>query len=572
MTRRLLGIALLAGLTGVWSLLPPPARQLGSVPPPLGSPVHGVFHVHTDRSDGGGSIDDVAEAAARAGLQFVVVTDHGDGTRPPEPPAYRSGALVIDAVEISTNQGHLVALGLGEAPYRLGGDGRDVVEDVHRLGGFAVAAHPDSARRSLRWSAWDQPIDALEWLNGDSEWRDEPRSQIARLALTYLLRSPESLGRVLDRPDATLARWDALTAARRIVAVAGSDAHARLRLVGEGAQASRTDALALRVPGYEAVFRAFSIGLQGTVLSGDAAADSAAVLGALTAGRVYSVIDAAATPGALRFEASSGNLTAAAGDALPIDGPVRLQVRIHAPSTARIVLVQDGRRLEPVAGTWLDRVVEAVPAVYRVEVELPGAPGQPPVPWMLSNPIYVGREDPSGQAEPRASAEQSGAVTPLGADIAEWAIEHSEGSDAALDEGRGLSGGVQAQIRYAISGAESSHPYAAAAVPLPDGLAGFARLRFRIGADRPMRVSVQLRVPASETGERWQRSVYVADVTRDVSIDLDDLRPFKDTSEQLPPLDLVRDLLFVVDTVNTASGSSGLFWIEGLGGEVRSGP
>ena len=30
----------------------------------------------------------VAAAAARAGLKFVILTDHGDGTRPPDPPAY----------------------------------------------------------------------------------------------------------------------------------------------------------------------------------------------------------------------------------------------------------------------------------------------------------------------------------------------------------------------------------------------------------------------------------------------------------------------------------------------------
>ena len=44
-----------------------------------------------------GSVDEVAAAAAAAGLQFVVFTDHGDATRPPDPPAYRHGVLTIDA-------------------------------------------------------------------------------------------------------------------------------------------------------------------------------------------------------------------------------------------------------------------------------------------------------------------------------------------------------------------------------------------------------------------------------------------------------------------------------------------
>src|SRR6476659_9612524 len=64
--------------------------------------VAGAFHVHTSRSDGSGSIEEIARAASRAKLAFIVLTDHGDGTRPPLTPVYRSGVVVIDGVEIST--------------------------------------------------------------------------------------------------------------------------------------------------------------------------------------------------------------------------------------------------------------------------------------------------------------------------------------------------------------------------------------------------------------------------------------------------------------------------------------
>src|SRR4029077_13390979 len=61
--------------------------------------VAGAYHVHTTRSDGHGDRDAVAHAAARAGLKFVILTDHGDGTRPPDPPSYIDGVLCLDAVE-----------------------------------------------------------------------------------------------------------------------------------------------------------------------------------------------------------------------------------------------------------------------------------------------------------------------------------------------------------------------------------------------------------------------------------------------------------------------------------------
>ena len=83
----------------------------------------------------------------------------------PLAPAYRSGVLVIDGVEISTTHGHYLALGLGQAPYRLAGDAADVVEDVRRLGGFGVVAHPDSPKPALSWRDWQVPVDGLEWFN-----------------------------------------------------------------------------------------------------------------------------------------------------------------------------------------------------------------------------------------------------------------------------------------------------------------------------------------------------------------------------------------------------------------------
>ena len=101
-----------AVVAAIPSLLPAPAA---ATPAPTWRggtlTVRGAYHVHSSRSDGTGSIDEIAAAAARSGLQFVVLTDHGDGTRPLEPPRYRAGVLCIDAAEINTASGHLVVLG-----------------------------------------------------------------------------------------------------------------------------------------------------------------------------------------------------------------------------------------------------------------------------------------------------------------------------------------------------------------------------------------------------------------------------------------------------------------------------
>src|SRR5258707_1026203 len=68
--------------------------------------IPGAYHIHTTRSDGVGDRTAVAAAAARAGLKFVIITDHGHGTRPPDPPAYTGDWIVLDGVEIITDEGY----------------------------------------------------------------------------------------------------------------------------------------------------------------------------------------------------------------------------------------------------------------------------------------------------------------------------------------------------------------------------------------------------------------------------------------------------------------------------------
>lgn len=563
MTRRLAWLAVVAALGAAWyAALPPRAGALPGTPEGVPAPVRGAIHVHSDRSDGTGTVDEIAAAASRAGLAFVVLTDHGDATREPAPPVYRSGVLCIDSVEISTENGHIVALGLAASPYPIAGEARDVVEDIDRLGGFSIAAHPGSEKPELRWTGWETPIGGLEWLNGDSEWRDESAWSLARVLLAYPARKPEALVTLLDRPGDVLARWDALTRERRVVAVAAADAHARLglRSLGEPYENSAS----LPVPSYEQVFRTFSIALPHVALTGNAADDALAVIGAIRSGDVYSVVDAIAGPAAMLFTGTSGAVKAMAGDVMPLAGQVTLRVDAQAPPEARIELLKDGSSVASAAGPVLEHVTGDA-GVYRVEVSLPRAPGQPPVPWMLSNPIYVGRNAADVRAGTRPPAREFTSQYGNGAATG-WTIETSEASMAAVDVAPAV-GGTQLALRYALGGAASASPFAALAMPAGPALQAYDRLMFTARADRPTRLSVQLRSPGGSAGERWHRSVFLDTSPRPIVVYFDDLRPRGVTSGPRPVLSNVQSVLFVIDTVNTQLGSNGRIWID----EVRYG-
>ena len=560
MPRALKLLVLLAVPLLIILIMLPPAVVTTSPPP--ATTARGAFHIHSDRSDGSGSVDAIAAAASRAGLQFIVLTDHGDGTRRPDPPAYRSGVLTIDAVELNTTGGHYAVLGLPATPYPFAGTPEDVIEDVRRLGGFGVAAHPGSPRTSLSWQSWDVAFDGIEWINADSEWRDEPRLPIVRAFLTYLLRAPESIAKLLDRPTAVLERWDDVGLRRRVTALAGSDAHARLGF-RRGSDPDRSS-IHVRVPGYEASFRTFSNHVVlDAPLSGHAETDAATLLAAIRHGRVYTVIDGLATPGGLSFTATSGSQSARLGDDLVIDGDVLLRASANAPPGTTLVLLRNGQRVHEVTDGVLETNGGKEPAVYRIEAYTADGPGGPPVPWILSNAIYAGLTRaparPPVQAAPtsRIPARSTEAGAEFGAN------DTSTISPALLKDPRArrFAGDPAIAWSFNLSPGIAAGQFAAVRLPVSGGLAAFDRVVFRVSSPRPIRAWVQLRAPVGDA-DRWGRTFYADAESRVIDIPLRTFAPIGRTVSDLPPLDRVDALLFVVDTLNSLPGTKGELMIS----------
>jgi hypothetical protein len=520
-------------------LLPPASKGTPAASWISAATVRGAYHIHSRRSDGAGTLDDIAEAASRAGLQFVIVTDHGDGTRPPEPPGYRHGVLCVDGVELNTNEGHYVALGLGAAPYPLAGAADAVVEDVTRLGGFGFVAHADSPRASLRWKAWEVPFDGLEWLNADSEWRNEPFSALGRAMLTYWARPSATLASVLDRSQEVVAQWDRLTKTRRVPVLAGADAHAWLGL----RQDTDPDGGGwyLPMPGYQSSFGVFSNHVVlDQPLSGDPADDAARLLTAIRQGRVFTVIDALAGPGGLEFTGTSGDQTSNLGDDLALNDQTVLHVRVAAPAGASVVLIKNGAIVKQTIETDFSVNVGSAGA-YRVEVLLAGNS----LPWIFSNPIYVAIDRPlPPPAEPPPVASQAPVA------IQKASSELSAGSVSELDKGRGIV------WQYRLATGVPAGQYAAVRFPV-SGLSAFTRVRFDLGVDRPMRLWVQLRRPGGQAGERWGRTVYADQADRTIDLPLDTFAPIGVTTTARAPVAEIDSLLIVADTVNTLPGSAG---------------
>lgn len=120
------------------------------------------LQVHTNASPcSGTSPERVAAAAVDAGLDGIAVTDHDtvanvEAVREAAPDSFD----VISAVEVTTTEGHLLALDVAEPPPNA--DPLTVVDHVHDQGGVAVLSHPFDTVRQYYEADLDALADAVD--------------------------------------------------------------------------------------------------------------------------------------------------------------------------------------------------------------------------------------------------------------------------------------------------------------------------------------------------------------------------------------------------------------------------
>ncbi len=366
------------------------APRVGAAPGEL----RGAWHVHTTRSDGRGTLDEVVRAAKRAGLQFVVVADHN--TLTPAEQGWHDGVLVIEATEASTRFGHVVAVGVPRALDAAERDG-DPLAAIARLGGEAVLAHPFHPRRPF--SGWGAgPWRGFELVSNDTAWHEVvARREVGKAALAAAELPWDGARAVLalaDDPSEERARFDAEVAAARVAVPPGRPGGEAGRVRPPKVLLCSADAHGY--PSYAAAFEAFSMHVP-VAVTGDGAEDARRVAAALLDGRAACVFDGVAPASFVRL--------ARAAD----PGALELALRSSDLSRARFTLLRDGVRiaeaappaapsgakaredLSPGAKAREDEAVvrlpcggaACAPGDYRVEATWDGRP------WIFTNPLTI---------------------------------------------------------------------------------------------------------------------------------------------------------------------------------------
>lgn len=346
------------------------------------------LHMHTRYSDGSGTHHDIAQAALRAGLDAVIVSDHNVLVQGVEG-YYRQGnrrVLLLVGQEIhdqvrAPQKSHLLVFGAGRDLATHADDPQRLINSVREAGGLAFIAHPvDPAapafnEADISWDDWDvQGYTGIELWNGFSEFKALLKSKLRGIFYAYL---PTLIGRG-PLPEA-LRRWDQLlNEGKRVVAIGGSDAHALHYRMGP---------LRRTIFPYEFHFAAINTHVfLSEPLSGEAIADRRSIYEALTAGRAFIGYDLPASTRGFRFTAQGKEKSVIMGEEIPARGGVTLQARLPT-LTGEVRLIKDGRVIRSWKRTTVCSHITTEPGVYRIEVYrfYRGRKRG----WIFSNPIYV---------------------------------------------------------------------------------------------------------------------------------------------------------------------------------------
>ena len=341
------------------------------------------MHMHTPYSDGEWFHADIAAAAARAGVDVIVVTDHNVLVRGLD--GYLGKTLVLTGEEVHDplrhpQASHCLVYGAGEELAPLAPQPQALIDGANERGGMAFLAHPFEVASPISMDAMAIPWDdwrvkryrGIELWNCMSDFKASlknwPLAVFFAFFPSWAIRGP--FGQ-------TVRKWDELLASgQKVVAIGNADAHGTPYHLGP---------ISRPVLAYEYLFRCVNTHvLLSKPLSGNVVADRKLFLEAVGEGRCFIGYDRSASSRGFSFTATSGATTASMGETLARSSATRF--RIKAPAPAQLRLLRDGNVVARGTGRILEWM-DTSPGVYRAEASRFFRLANRP--WIFSNPIYV---------------------------------------------------------------------------------------------------------------------------------------------------------------------------------------
>lgn len=359
----------------------------------------GNLHMHTPYSDGEKYHAAIAEDAIKAGLDFVIVTDHNiwveevDGYYENE----EGRVLLFTGEEVHNvrrkpQASHFLAYGAKKELAPFAPDPQGLIDETLNAGGFGFLAHPHEKdipianEPNLGWHDWEiDGFTGIEIWNYMSSLKNRLAEALENLRFKNrlfgnltALRIALNPEKVITAPEPeTLKLWDdLLSQGKRVVAIGNSDAHGTPMSMGP---------IKREIYPYEFLFRAVNTHiLIPQPLNGDLEADKKMILKAVGRGNAWVGYDMAHPTNGFKFSAKGKN-KGVMGDSIKMEAGATLQVR--TPERADISLIRHGEVLSQVENENTLTYLANETGAYRVECKIPYMDKKRG--WIYSNPIYL---------------------------------------------------------------------------------------------------------------------------------------------------------------------------------------
>lgn len=190
----------------------------------------GNLHIHSLHSDGGAAVQEIAQKAAKNGLDFICLNDHAYMTDAlhMEEEGFYGKVLVLVGLEMGVRFHHYLAYNIKERAAQHNLSAQEIIDTVSNQGGFGFMAHPFEkgmpfSEKSVAYTWNDLSVTGYQGVciwNFTSRWKERVKTVFHGLFFlafkTQTLKGPSKQ---------TLTFWDQGCRSRRVVAVGGSDAH-----------------------------------------------------------------------------------------------------------------------------------------------------------------------------------------------------------------------------------------------------------------------------------------------------------------------------------------------------------
>jgi cold shock CspA family protein len=344
----------------------------------------GVIHFHSAFSfDGHVGLDKIIDAAAKNGIDFLMLTDHDHlKARDEGWEGWNGKVLLIIGEEIAPRFNHYLAFNIDKPIERPedaeGREPQKYIDAVNASGGFGFIAHPDHEGtktfhvKHYPWTDWS--VDGYAGISiwdFMTDWQSSLKrylpSLISYFFPAFFLRGPRRR---------TLERWDSLNQTKKIVGIGELDNHGSIVKIG---------IIKIAAFPFNRAFKFIHTHIcTKEPLSGNGQKDISLLYNSLHHGCCYTAMEYFQASKGFSFIITQNNKEYSMGDLLVLEAEAELCISLPVPALVRII--RNGILLAEETNKKITLSISET-GVYRVEAYLKRYGKYRP--WIFSNPIFV---------------------------------------------------------------------------------------------------------------------------------------------------------------------------------------